>query len=298
MNKLIKEMLHPLVGFLNYRYLRNYYSHISSTSEDTIRHSERVLILAPHQDDETIGLGATIIKLKGHNAHISLLYMTSGVQLPDDDINTQIGSIRRAEAISLVDMLGIDQMDNLDYNIMTLMDRVDDLAEDIGKCLAASSYDRIYTTALSEMHPDHVATYLALIKALGPMGTYDDVPVYMYEVNNSLQDGSINIVETFDKDTASKKLAAFDIFKSQVNISFETVDMIQRAKSSIIEDGSYGAEVFYRMKARDFAGIDTSYEDFPYFGMKNATNFMRLIKNYKHNASYRDKIKGLFGSYK
>lgn len=295
MNKYLKKILHPIVGLLNYGYLKHYYCHITGIDQDT-RVANRVLIISPHQDDETIGMGATILKLKRKGAYVKVLYTTNGVQEPINSASLELGAVRRDEALKVAELLGVDSIDTLDYNIMTLIDKVDSLSEHIQELLNTDiPYDRIYTPALSEMHIDHVASSLALMKALSNTDESYDTDIYMYEINNSLQEGSINIVETFYKEIADIKKKAFDIYASQVNISFEVLDLIQISKAYITKDGSYGAEVFYKMSKEDFLNIDTSSADFPFTGMKNATNFMRLIKNYSHNSSYRQKIKKLLG---
>ena len=85
-----------------------------------INKDERILILAPHPDDETIGCAGVIQEAVSKGAHIKIVYLTNGdhnqiafivyeKRLP---LRTgefiHMGEVRRKEAIKAMNLLGVD----------------------------------------------------------------------------------------------------------------------------------------------------------------------------------------------
>jgi|SRR3712207_5269406 len=315
MNGIIKKILFPVVGIANSYYLKKYYESVTPVNIDELVDNKNILVLSPHQDDESIGMGATIHMLHNKGCYIKAVYMTDGsMGIGEEDLKMSATRIKEARRVQ--DILGIDEVVFLPYKNLTLLENIEKIANDIGNELSRNKYDRIYTTALSEMHMDHVVTSIALMKAVTKIEY--EVDIFMYEINNSLQSESINSIVFFDREIYDIKSKAMSIYKSQKNISFEAVDRIQKAKTHIptldmdcqkLDNcsvlGRYlGAEVFYRMSKSDFIDIGLSGDSllvlgsskytYPFSKMKNATNFMRLIVNYRHNLLYNKDIRKLY----
>ena len=72
---------------------------------------ERVLVIAPHQDDETIGAGGLLLQARDNGAAVTVLFVTDGVQrglarqLGGD---AELARIRDAEARQVCEVLGAD----------------------------------------------------------------------------------------------------------------------------------------------------------------------------------------------
>lgn len=58
-----------------------------------INNQKEVLVLAPHQDDELIGLGGTLLKLKQKGVNITLVFLTDGASLANSEETVKIRSI-------------------------------------------------------------------------------------------------------------------------------------------------------------------------------------------------------------
>lgn len=58
-----------------------------------IDNQKEVLVLAPHQDDELIGLGGTLLKFKQKGVNITLVFLTDGASLVDGPQSVKIRSI-------------------------------------------------------------------------------------------------------------------------------------------------------------------------------------------------------------
>lgn len=70
--------------------------------------SERVLVIAPHPDDEVLGCGGTIAKLAAGGHDIRIAYLTSGESGSDSIPEAQLGPMREDEARAAISALGAD----------------------------------------------------------------------------------------------------------------------------------------------------------------------------------------------
>ena len=74
----------------------------------------RILVMAPHQDDETIGAGGLLLKAVSAGANISIVFVTDGVQrglakrLGMDAASGELAQVRDAEAKRVCELLGAD----------------------------------------------------------------------------------------------------------------------------------------------------------------------------------------------
>ena len=68
-----------------------------------IKKLKNVLVLAPHQDDELIGLGGTLLRLKNTETNITLVFLTDGASL-SDPLASKV--IRSKEASKVAKELG------------------------------------------------------------------------------------------------------------------------------------------------------------------------------------------------
>jgi LmbE family N-acetylglucosaminyl deacetylase len=74
----------------------------------------KILVIAPHQDDETIGAGGLLLKAASAGASISIVFVTDGVQrglakrLGMDAASEQLAQLRDAEAKRVCELLGAD----------------------------------------------------------------------------------------------------------------------------------------------------------------------------------------------
>ena len=135
----------------------------------------KVLVLSPHPDDETMGLGGTLALHAQQGDSISALFICSGIQGDPDGYypREEIEGIRRAEAEAAAEKLGIGELRFLGYpdNISSLDisifgDLPEDpeearralamgLAADLGSQLEASDYSIVYYPWHGEMNADH-----------------------------------------------------------------------------------------------------------------------------------------------
>lgn len=74
----------------------------------------RVLVFAPHQDDETLGCGGTIALLRKNGCKVKVVFVTDGAGAGAGSLPEGVSEIRRKEAISALEAFGVDDIVFLD----------------------------------------------------------------------------------------------------------------------------------------------------------------------------------------
>ena len=170
----------------------------------TIKSQDRILIVAPHPDDECIGAGG-ILAL--YPQMCTVLVLTDGRQGQGDVLPEKERRIRKREFKAEMDELGIEHYQMLDYEDGTLMQHTDCLID-----IPLSCYTKIFVTGVSDNHPDHTAACLSVYNALRYQKIYK-IEIYLYEVHSLMQQPShmLDISDVIDK-----KMRLIRFHKSQL----------------------------------------------------------------------------------
>ncbi len=212
---------------------------------------KRILILAPHMDDEVIGCAGTIAKCVDQNKEVFVVFMTDGTRgntaIKKDE---ELAKIRQKEADTVKGILGIKESFYLN-----LEDRGDWQYEEVIKALAAIleevKPDAIFVPPSNDLHEDHRKAN-RIIKSIIERGLYKN-KIYVYEVWTPLNPNRIvNITKTYEK-----KKMAIEACKSQL-IAMDYAKMINgiasyRACFIPIPGISY-AEAFLEQSCEEFIG--------------------------------------------
>lgn len=177
--------------------------------------AERILILAPHHDDEAIGCGGTILRYLKTGTQIEVIYLTDGRY----GILGEKAEIRELEACEAWK----------DYNIKQVFLRHEDshlsdsqAAEQLIEYIRESRPDIIFTPWLLDQHVDHQYTTYFLKDALNRIED-NQMLICQYEVMCPLYTNlMINITKEFEE-----KLDILERFTSQV--SFLDIKEIARS---------------------------------------------------------------------
>ena len=187
---------------------------LSSLSPDLITDlppGENVLVFSPHCDDESIGCGGTLHKhhQKGH--HLTAVFMTDGSKCDTNDNNSNnIVRIRKQEAETAAQILGIDRLIFLDYPDRQLRTDQEVICR-VEKILDEVKPDTVYLPFFLDNHPDHMATATVVINALRkkPAEHLFFYEIWTAMIHNRLVDIS---------DVIDKKLEAIRVYRSQKDI--------------------------------------------------------------------------------
>lgn len=138
----------------------------------------RVLVLAPHPDDETIGPGGTVALLAAAGAAVRVAVLTDGEATPGTGLaGDEIARRRRAEAGRACARLGVDAPRFLGFRDGHLCDQVAELAGAIAGLVGEVAPEVIFLPWFGDGLADHRAPTDAIRRA----GLPDQVMVWGYE---------------------------------------------------------------------------------------------------------------------
>jgi LmbE family N-acetylglucosaminyl deacetylase len=119
--------------------------------------AERVLVLAPHPDDEAIGCGGAICLHRQHGDPVRVAFLTSGEQGLGDLPAAEVHAIREAEARAAAAVLDVDRIDFLRLPDQGLDRNLERGAGRLVELVTEARPDLIYLPHPGEAHPDHEA---------------------------------------------------------------------------------------------------------------------------------------------
>ena len=127
---------------------------------------KKILVFAPHPDDDVIGCGGSIIKHIADGDEVRSIYLTSGERARSSHPIAVTAEVREAEARNVARHLGTSATYFLGFPDTYLT--VNAIAvERIVKLLRDLNPDWVYVTHPDESHHDHLTASLLIDKALG-----------------------------------------------------------------------------------------------------------------------------------
>jgi N-acetylglucosamine malate deacetylase 1 len=212
----------------------------------------RILIIAPHPDDEVLGCGGLIRKLADEGQQIYVLIMSRGIPklYSDEKVNNVRNEARAAHQI-----LGVKETLFLDYHAPVLDTYpVSDISRDIAGIISKYSITDLYLPHRGDIHNDHTLVFKAGLVAARPVGNYSVKNIYCYEILSETEwappfGDDAFIPNHFVDVTAqmSYKSEAMNCFKSQLRDfpnprSLETIEALAKFRGSTV--GFHRAEAF------------------------------------------------------
>jgi LmbE family N-acetylglucosaminyl deacetylase len=129
----------------------------------------KVLVFAPHPDDDIIGCGGSILNHIAGGADVAIVYLTSGDAGGVHRSRPTIGAERENEAREAAEFLGITDLTFLrrpDGYLSSHDDVVGQLIEVVRRVRPQIAY----LPHEHDGHPDHVATHRFVVRALAAAG--------------------------------------------------------------------------------------------------------------------------------
>lgn len=144
-----------------------------------IKDDDRILIIAPHPDDECIGPGGVLLM---HARQCEVIVLTDGRQGQGDIAPEKEKQIRKQEFTNEMKRLNVGSFSMLDIEDGTLLSHMDCLTE-----VAFEEYSKIFVTGMWDGHPDHKAAFLCVKEAVKKTASERMPECYLYEVHTPLQ---------------------------------------------------------------------------------------------------------------
>ena len=118
--------------------------------------AQRILVLAPHPDDESLSCGGTIVRYIREGAIVSLLVVSDGAAIEEPDgYHEDVVVIRRQELTAAAAILGISQLHELELPDGQLIHHIGRIQEAIRAQLADFRPDLILSPSPIDGHSDH-----------------------------------------------------------------------------------------------------------------------------------------------
>jgi LmbE family N-acetylglucosaminyl deacetylase len=175
---------------------------------------DRVLVVAPHPDDEAIGCGGQLLRHTQAGGRVQAVFLTSGERGLPELPAEQVWRIREAEARRAARVLGLERLSFLrlpDGEVRTVLDEG---SRGLSVLLEQSFPTIIYLPHPADHHPDHLATLPLVRRALERWKERSDWPRLLgYEVWTPM--GRWNRIEDVTPFMA-RKLQAIRCYPSQL----------------------------------------------------------------------------------
>ena len=181
----------------------------------------KVLIIAPHPDDEIIGVGGTIAKRTTAGDDVYVCVMTKGCEplFSSDSVNQVRTECKKADL-----SLGVKETIFFDFPA-AMLETVPryKLNDAIVKVIQRVKPDEVYLPHRGDMQQDHKMVVDAAMVALRPKYEHVVKRIYAYEtlsetgwdIPNTVNEFIPTVYEDIS-DTLEKKLDAMRIFRSQL----------------------------------------------------------------------------------
>lgn len=183
--------------------------------------SRRILVIAPHPDDEVLGAGGTIARRAAEGGEVRVVIVTKGYP---PHFEAPVIERGRVEAATAHRILGVARTSYLDFPAAEL-DRVParDINARLVETLGSWTPDDLFIPFNGDLHLDHQRVFLSALVASRPHGT--DVPstIYAYETLSETNWNAPYLTPGFQPNVfvdigahLETKLKAFEAFESQV----------------------------------------------------------------------------------
>ena len=214
----------------------------------------RILVIAPHPDDETLGCGGSLLKHKSNGDSLSWLVATRGhePQWSADLLDKKEKEIARVSAA-----YGFDQTIRLSFPSIKL-DTIplEELIAAIRNAISDCKPELVYLNHFGDVHSDHRIVFEATLSVLKPFysGTHGVKRILSYEVLSSTDAAPLNPARAFVPNVFTdvtefleKKIEIMGLYESELQTSplpraLDSLQALARLRGATI--GAQFAEAF------------------------------------------------------
>ena len=217
--------------------------------------NEKLLVIAPHSDDEVLGCGGLISKIKKSGGNVFVLIFNLGFEKDDTPESQQK---RKNEVENAMKILNVDDYHlvhttpdgNRDLDARPLHSLIEIIESTSHVSLEKISPTIVAIPTIYSHHQDHVHVHNACIAALRPISTPVANVVLSYEAPEHSRWSASGIFEpnffVDIDDVIDKKIEAFLQYESQIRPGGRDADSIRnQAKYRGEEVGKKLCEAYY-----------------------------------------------------
>ena len=217
--------------------------------------NEKLLVVAPHSDDEVLGCGGLISKIKKEGGKVFVLIFNLGFEKND---TKESQDKRKQEIKEAMNALKVDDYhlvhekadDNRDLDVEPLHSLIEVIESTSNVSLEKISPTIVAIPTIFSHHQDHVHVHNACIAALRPISTPVSSVVLSYEAPEHSRWSASGVFEpnlfVEIDDVIENKIMAFSKYSSQIRLGGRDADSIRnQAKYRGQEVGKNLCEAFY-----------------------------------------------------
>ncbi|MFK7934936.1 MAG: PIG-L family deacetylase [Saprospiraceae bacterium] len=211
---------------------------------------QRVLVLAPHPDDEALGCGGSLVQHRVAGDAVKIIFITDGAAADrQGQSKSNYIQMRMEEARAAAQILDVDDLEFWQYADGRL-DKAKEFYSQLNKTIQSYQPTLIYSPPYLDFHPDHRATVKALWKFI--QTHFYRCIIAFYEINtpiliNSLVDISTNLNQ--------KKRACEAHVSQHLNIPYTDIALgLNRFRSLTISENATHAEGYLVIDSKTIFG--------------------------------------------
>jgi LmbE family N-acetylglucosaminyl deacetylase len=209
----------------------------------------RVLVLAPHMDDEVIPIGGTLALHRQVGSTVGVIYVSDSAGDPEQTKKASETAVRKEEARACSQFLGFEILKFLDLPDGSLTQHEPAIASEVARILADWKPDLIFAPFPTDHHRDHQATTAGLCRAIQQSGWSGEV--WGYEVWSTLWP---NRCVDITAQVETKRQSILCHASQCANMSYvEAALGLNRYRG--LKVGVAYAEAFYAAEAREFVKL-------------------------------------------
>jgi LmbE family N-acetylglucosaminyl deacetylase len=216
----------------------------------------KILVIAPHPDDEVLGCGGLIKKASERGDEVYVLVISRGT--PKFYSDDKILNVRN-EAMKAHKILGVTETAFLDFHAPELdVTNKAEISREISKFISQWNVSELYLPHRGDIHHDHRAVFESALVAARPVGNYTVKNIYAYETLSETEwappFGDDAFIPTHFENIENQiqyKLEAMQCFKSQVRPfpstrSLETIEALAKFRGATV--GFLRAEAYMTIR--------------------------------------------------
>jgi len=220
------------------------------------KHMKKILIVAPHPDDEVLGCGGVIKKFSSQEHQVFVLVVTRGT--PKYYSDEKIQNVR-SEAKKAHQILGVKETQFLDFHAPELdLTGKAEISMSIAKCIKMWEITDLFIPHRGDIHHDHGIVFESSLVAARPVNNQSVKNIYAYETLSETEwappfSDDAFIPTHFEDVTKSfeDKNKAMSCFKSQVRPfpntrSLEVIEALAKYRGATV--GFHRAEAFVTIR--------------------------------------------------
>ena len=231
--------------------------------ELTSIHAKKILVIAPHPDDEMLGAGGTLIKAIKQGIHVKVVYITSGKE------NQHL--ILEKETVAISEKIGYTTH-FLKYSVGAIPD-TEEPARQMAKVIADYQPDICFISALFDDHPEHRLVNKLLLIAYKNQWLPKQMMMWGYQVYSTILPNVV-IDITAEKDLKAEAINLWETQKSSRDFAHYILGLNAFNVRFLKTNQKRYAETFFVLPLEEYVKLCSLY----YSNLKNI-NPLKITQN-------------------